>query len=138
MPEHKSVLLSWSGFGKTILPSISTQLDIRVKNPKIINGKSELVTTVKTRVKGTVQETTLKRTVDGQKADLQLKFINHPDGTVDYVHIHCQTDYESSPWGKATGRPLEELYEFFQEKDSQVIRCKKCGREWPLGGWATS
>jgi hypothetical protein len=120
------------------MPSISTELKIRVKNPKTIKGKNEFVTTVKTSVKGTVQETTLKRTIDGEKADLQLKFINHPDGTVEYVHIHCQTDYESSRWGKASGRPLEELYEFFQGKGSQVIRCKKCKRVWPLAGWATS
>jgi hypothetical protein len=112
-----------------------TSVEVRVKNPKVINGKKELVTTVKTRVTGQAQETTLKRTVNGEHADLQLKFINHPDGTVEYLHIHCQKDKESSSWGKSSGELIERFYEFSQEKDSQIIRCKRCKRAWPFEGW---
>jgi len=73
------------------------QIDVRIRNPKDANGK-QLVTTVKTRVEGSVQEPTLKRTVKGEHADLQLKFINHPNGKVKYLHIHCQNNYWEASW----------------------------------------
>jgi hypothetical protein len=117
------------------MPSIFMQLDLRVKNPKVVNGKKKLVTTVKTRVSGSVQETTLRRTIDGKRADLQLKFINHPNGEVEYLHIHCLTDKESSSWGKSSGQPIEKFYELSQEKGSQIVRCKICKQAWPIKGW---
>jgi len=125
---------SAEAFGSANIGFSSVQL--RVKNPKTINGKKELVTTVKTTVLKNVQETTLKRTLDGEHADLQLKFINNPDGKVEYVHVHCQKDYDLSPWGKSSGEPLEKFYEFSQENGLQIVRCKICMRAWPISGWA--
>ncbi|MGA3108168.1 MAG: hypothetical protein ABSD99_01740 [Candidatus Bathyarchaeia archaeon] len=54
------------------MSSISMQLDVRVKNPKVVDGKKKLVTTVKTRVLGSVQETTLRRTIDGNSPEKSI------------------------------------------------------------------
>jgi hypothetical protein len=115
-----------------------TKLDIRVKNPKPVNGKKRLVTTVKTTISGNAQETTVKRTINGEHADLQLKFINRPKGKVEYLHIHCQKDKQSSKWGKASGLPIEKFYDIFQDNNSQIIRCKICRRKWSSGGWTAN
>ena len=111
-----------------------TKVDIRVKNPKPVNGKKRLVTSVKTTISGDVQETTLKRTIDGEHADLQLKFINQPNGEVSYVHIHCQKDKQSSGWGKASGPAVETFYDIFKDNNAQIIRCKICKRKWNTAG----
>jgi hypothetical protein len=115
-----------------------TKVDLRVQNPKAVNGKKMFVTTVKTAVIGNVQETTLKRTIDGEHADLQLKFILHADGRVEYLHIHCLKDKELSFWGKASELPIEKLYDVSQGDRSQIIRCKICNRAWSSSGWQTS
>ena len=116
--------------------SMHMKLDIRVKNPKPANGKETLVTSLKTTISGNVQETTVKRTIDGEHADLQLKFINQPNGKVEYLHIHCQKDKQSSEWGQASGLPIKKFYDISQDNNSQIIRCKVCGRKWSTAGWA--
>jgi len=119
-----------------MFPSMHMKLDIRVKNPKLVNGKKRLVTTVKSTSSGNVQETTIKRTIDGEHADLQLKFINQPNGKVEYLHIHCQKDKQLSEWGRASGVLSKKFYDILQDNESQIIRCKTCKRKWSNAGWA--
>jgi len=115
---------------------VGVSADLRVSNPKDVNGQKMLVTTVKTRVETAIQETTVRRTTEGERADIQLKFINHPDRGVEYLHIHCQSDYELSPWGISDGRPISDKYEFYKENGKQIILCRICKRAWSLAGWS--
>jgi hypothetical protein len=103
---------------------------IRVQTPKSVNGKKMNVTTVKAAIDDNVYATTIRRTTEGESADLQIKFRVNKDGTVEFLHVHCQCDKESSGWGKADGRPIEELYDKSQVDGSTIIGCKACGRRW--------
>ena len=108
--------------------------EIRAKSLKDENVR---VAISRARINDNVHDTTIQRTVDGEAADLQLKFRIGKDGTVDYLHIHCQKDYQSSPWGKANGLPIDRSYEISNDDGSHIIRCKTCGIRWGSTGRMT-
>ena len=47
------------------------------------------VTTVKSTTDRLVQETTIKRTLAGESADLQIRSRTDNDGNVELLHVHC-------------------------------------------------
>ncbi len=91
-------------------------------------GESRLVTTVKSSISGYVQETRLKSTVDGEDAELELRFILGPKGEIEFLHVQCLS--EVSPWRGSIGLPLEQFYDITHGRGSQIITCKLCGRKW--------
>jgi len=116
------------------------RLGIRIQNPKRVNGKNMNVTTVKADIDGIdddVHNTTIKRTVEGESADLQIKFKVEKDGGVELLHVHCLRDKELSEWSKSSELPIETFYDGSQNNGSQIIRCKACGRRWSTTGRMT-
>ena len=107
---------------------------IRIQNPKRVNGKNMNVTTVKAGIDDDVHNTTIKRTVEGEPADIQIKFKVEKDGGVQFLHVHCQHDKEPSEWSKSSGLPIETFYDVSQDNGSQIIRCKVCGKRWSTAG----
>lgn len=114
----------------------STQLHLRVKNPKVVKGKKILVATKKGTIRGNVEEAMVQRTIQGEAAELEIKTIRGSDGRVEFVHIHCMKDHESSKWSKSIGLPVERFYEVSKDDVAltMTIRCRKCGRIWDAGG----
>jgi hypothetical protein len=105
-----------------------------------VNGKDMKVTTVKAATDdtgGDVQNTTIKRTVEGESADLQIKFKVEEDGRVELLHVHCLSDKERSEWRKSSELPIETFYDISQDNGSQIIRCKACERRWSTVGRMT-
>ncbi len=115
--------------------SVSDSLDIRVTHPVKRVGKELRVTTLKSHVDDREENRTLKRTVDGEKAQLQVKWIKRPNG-IEIVHMHCLTDKKSSEWGKSSGVPLDKFYNLIQKDAVWEITCKKCHRRWNTSGSA--
>lgn len=113
---------------------VSDTLDLRVKHPVLRNGEELRITTLKTTVTDAEENRTVKMTVDGERADLQLKWVKHSDGTFEFVHLHCMKDWESSNWSKTSGSPKEEFYDVTQKSGTWIVRCKKCGRRWSSAG----
>lgn len=113
---------------------VSDTLDLRAKHSVLRNGEELRITTLKTTVTDAEESKTVKRTIDGEKADLQLKWVKHSDGTFEFVHLHCMKDWESSNWSKTFGFPIEELYDVTQASGTWIVRCKKCGRRWSSAG----
>ncbi len=72
--------------------------DIRTQNPKHVNGKKMNVTTVKVGIHDKVNAATIKRTDEGESADLQIRSKANKNGTVELLHVHCQHDKKSSEW----------------------------------------
>lgn len=101
---------------------------IIAKSPK--QTKGPLVTTAKTTVHGDSEDRTIRRTVDGERASLQLKIVK--SGKL--VHVHCMNCKELSEWGKASGAPIEKFYEVSKANGTWTIDCKKCGRRWSSTG----
>ena len=118
------------------MPLVSTQAHLRVKNPKIVNGKKVLVATKKGTIRGNIEEAMVQRTIEGEAADLEIKTIRRPDGRFDFLHIHCMNDHETSEWYKKSGLPVERFYDIKRDDNAHTmtIRCKKCGRIWDAGG----
>ena len=110
---------------------------IRIQNPKRVNGKNMNVTTVKAGIDDDVHDTTIKRTIEGESADLQIKFKAGKDGGIEVLHVHCQHDKEPSEWSKSSGLPIETFYDVSLDNGSQIIRCKACGRRWSSVGRMT-
>lgn len=110
--------------------NVKTGLGIRIQNPQYVNGKKMNVTTVKAGIDGNVQETTIKRTMEGESADIQIKLRTDKDGRVELVHVHCQKDKEYASWGKASRLPIEKFFDISQDDGASIIRCKACGRRW--------
>lgn len=112
---------------------ISNSLDLRVAHPVKRNGKELMITTLKSHADDKEEARTIKRTIDGEKAALQVKWTKHQN-ELEMVHIHCLTDKESSEWGKSSGLPIESLYDLTQQDGGWKITCKKCGRTWNTSG----
>jgi len=106
---------------------------MRAKKSVKRDGKKLKVTILKTHVDNREEERTIKRTIDGEKADLQVKWVKHSDG-IEIVHIHCMRDKKSNEWGRASGTPVEKSYHLVQKNTTWEITCKKCGRKWNTGG----
>ena len=115
--------------------TISDRVELRVRRPAVRDGKEVKITTVKTTATDDDDSRTVKRTIDGERADLQLKSIKHSDGAIEFVHIHCMRDKETSDWRKTSGLPIEKFYEVTQKAaTSWEIRCKTCGGRWSSAG----
>ena len=114
----------------------STQVHVRVKNPKVVKGKKTLVATKKGTVRGNVEEAMVQRTIQGEAADLEIKTIRGSDGRVEFVHIHCMKCHESSNWCKSSGLPIERFYDVSKNDAAltMTICCKNCVRVWDAGG----
>ena len=110
---------------------------VRIQNPLFVSGEKMNVTTMKVGIDDDVYASTIKRTVEGESADLQIMFRVNKDGTAELLHVHCQYDKESSEWGKASGRSIDEFYEISQVNGEQIIRCKVCERRWSSVGRMT-
>jgi|SRR5208282_4744469 len=111
--------------------SISDSVDIRVKHPTTRNDEEVMITTLKSHVDDTVEERTIKRTVNEEKADLQVKWIKHSN---EIVHMHCMKDKKSNEWGKASRLPVENFYRISRKETEIEITCNKCGRTWNTAG----
>jgi hypothetical protein len=140
LDEYKRISESL-GLPMTIYASakLSENLGLRVQAPAVRGGKQVMVTTVKTTVTDQYDSRTVTRTIDGESADLQLKWLKHPDGTLEFWHIHCQSRTPpckgKSRWSKISGLPIEKFYEVTQKAPtSWIIRCKTCGRRWSSAG----
>jgi hypothetical protein len=118
------------------MPSVSDELHVRVKNPRVVKGKKILVATKKGTVRGNVEEAMVQRTIQGEAAELEIKTIRGSDGRVEFVHIHCMKDHESSSWYKSSGLPVDRFYDISKDDDALTItiRCKKCDRIWDASG----
>jgi hypothetical protein len=109
---------------------VSDSMDIRVRRPVVRDNKKETITILKSHADDEKEERTIKRTIKGEKAALQVKWIKHPN-EVEFVHVHCESDKESTAWGKASEVPIEKFYVVTQLGTSEwEIICKKCGRKW--------
>jgi hypothetical protein len=109
-------------------------LGLRVKHHVARSGKELDRTTLKTTITDAEEDRTIKMTIDGEMADLQLKWIRHSDDTLEFVHIHCMKDWEASNWSKTSGLAIEQFYELKQNEDTWLVRCRTCGRTWSSAG----
>lgn len=98
------------------------------KSPKEVEGP--LVTTTKTTVFRDAEDRTIRRTIDGERASLQLKMVKSGQ----LVHIHCMNCKNSSEWGKASGAHVEKFYDLSKANGIWTIRCKNCARRWSSAG----
>jgi hypothetical protein len=93
------------------------------------------MTIAKTMVNGREEDRTVKRTIDGERADLQLKWAREYNGNLTFVHIHCMKDKGSSEWSRTSWQPMSRLYTVTQKGDtSWDVLCNICGRKWNSGG----
>jgi len=108
---------------------------MRLKRPNIQNGKRRDVTLLKSTLiaRGAGEDRTIKMTMNGEKADLQLKYVQR-HGVVELVHIHCLRHKESSDWRKTSGIPVEKFYKVSYKDGIYEIICKGCGRRWNSSG----
>ena len=113
---------------------IGASLQLRTTEPATISGKRFQVTKLKTDIVGTEDSRTIKRTIKGESADLQLKFVRNADGVAELVHTHCQKDKIKSEWSRTMGVPLDQFYTVTSSEPSFLITCKVCGRTWNSGG----
>jgi|SRR5208282_4169970 len=114
--------------------SISDSGKLRLRRPVRRDGKREDITILKSTVGETSEDRTIKRTIDGEKAALQIKWVVGSDGTIEIVHIHCMKDKPSSEWSKRSSLPVERFYEVSHKDDIWLIKCKICGRKWDSSG----
>ncbi len=99
-----------------------------------IRAKQGATTIVKTTVNGGVEARTVKTTLDGERADLQLMWVRDSNGVPKFVHIHCMKDKGSSEWSKTSGQPISQFYTVTQKGvTSWKVTCNKCGRKWESG-----
>jgi NAD-dependent SIR2 family protein deacetylase len=96
---------------------ISEEVELRVKD-------REKKTTLKTRVRESVEERTIVRDLTGKRRPLQIKW---EGGKI--VHLHCLPC--DNPWGR--NQALGELNTKFDVKEN-IVKCKKCGSKWRMGG----
>ena len=113
---------------------VSDSVNIRVIRP-IKKGNRKRLTILKSHVGDDEEHRTIKVTLDGEEADLQVKWIKSFD-SVEVVHLHCLKHKESSEWGKASGIALERFYKVTQTETKNVleIMCRGCGRRWITSG----
>jgi cell division inhibitor SulA len=112
---------------------LSATPSFRVKRHKRINGNDVMVTVMRSAVVGNIAQATVMRTTDGEQADLQLRYIMRKSGKVEFLHIHCLKDKQSTEWRKESGLPSEKFYEISQD-DTWFIVCKRCKRTWNSSG----
>lgn len=106
----------------------SASASVVASNPVLREGKRILVTTAK----GGPDGSTIKRTISGELAPLQIKSAKVSGETFEIVHLHCLKDKEVSAYKRGSSKKLEDLYEVVTVKR---IRCKTCGREWFSDGF---
>lgn len=113
---------------------LGLSLGLRTTKPVVIDGKRFQISVLKTNVVGLVEDRTVKRTVEGESADLQLKFVKNEKGTYELVHVHCLKDKDRSEWSRTMGVPLDRLYVVTRAQPSFLVTCRICHRTWSSGG----
>ncbi len=82
--------------------------------------------TGKTNAFSQVEDRTVRRTINGERADLQVKYVA---GTI--VHVHCMKCHQSNEWKRSSGLPISSKFDVSGVSPGiQRIRCKRCNREW--------
>ena len=109
-------------------------VELRATRPVERRGKKIKVTVVKTTVDNEEEARTIKRTVDGESADLQIKWVKHPSGEFEIVHLHCMKDKERSAWNRTEKMLIDKVYDVTKNDGTWTIRCRTCGRVWKSGG----
>lgn len=119
-----------------LLPIIQlSMVEARLRRPVIRKGKEMKLTILKTGVSDHEEARTIRRTLDGERADLQIKWVKHPPGEFEIVHLHCMKDKSTSEWKRGGKVPLENLYETRKVNPTTlVVKCKSCRRQWNSGG----
>jgi hypothetical protein len=106
-------------------------LEARTRNPKEIDGKVLNVATLRAKTIEDIHDTTIQRTIDGESADLQIKFKVNQRGEVELLHVHCEKDKTTSEWKRGTGSLIEDFYDISSDGNgASIFRCKACGRKW--------
>jgi hypothetical protein len=115
---------------------ISDSFQIRVMRPVKRDGHRRVITILKSSTGESVEERTIKRTIDGEKACLQIKWVTGSDGINEPVHIDCEKHKPSTEfeWRRGLGIPVERFYEVSENSGIWLIKCKTCGRKWDSSG----
>jgi len=110
---------------------------VKVTNPVVRRkGKKEQkiqVTTAKGASDGNIWNGTIKRTIEGKEAYLQIKSRSTTSAEPEILHLHCLSDGKASEYKRNTGTKIGDFFVLSRiRKASRVIRikCKHCGREW--------
>jgi hypothetical protein len=112
------------GFGASVV----------VSNPVVIGGKRVLVTTAKGGSDGAIWNGTIKRTIRGERAPLQIKSVA-VSGRVVILHLHCLKDKRQSAYNRGTPPKLRDLYRITKVDGVRRIKCRICKRVWFNDGW---
>jgi len=108
---------------------MTERVEVRVTWPKEIDGKVKQIVTVKLETGDSGEDRTVKRTIKGERADLQIKYVVEGGQRI-MVHLHCQKDKETNEWGRMSGKPMGDFYRI----DGYIVQCLKCKREWDMRG----
>jgi hypothetical protein len=97
---------------------------------RIVVTNSKKQVSQKNTISGNEHDRTIKRTINGEAADLQIKFVlegNHWN----MVHVHCMKCKATSEWKRSSGQSLSDKY-LCENIGNGIfkITCKSCWRVW--------